>query len=51
MISFDGMNKNDFKPMQKEEFLNKLPKQIIKDGKVIPIRDGIAKMFEPTSKK
>jgi hypothetical protein len=45
------MNKNDFKPMSKEEFLNKLPKNVIQNGKVIPIRDEIGKMFEASSKK
>jgi len=27
--------------------LNKLPKKVIKEGKIIDIRDDIAKVFEP----
>ena len=30
----------------REELLNKLPKNVIKNGKIIPIRDEIAKNFK-----
>ena len=29
--------------MSKDEFLDKLPKNVIKNGKIIPVRDEIAK--------
>jgi hypothetical protein len=35
--------------MSKDEFLNKLPKQVIQNGKIIPIRDSIGKIFEGSS--
>lgn len=39
-ISTFGSQKNDeFKPQSAEEFLNKLPKNVIKNGKVVKIRD------------
>lgn len=33
-------------PLSKEEFLKKLPKQVIKDGKVFGIRDDIGEMMD-----
>lgn len=39
-INTFGSQKNDeFKPQSAEEFLNKLPKNVIKNGKVVKIRD------------
>lgn len=35
------MGAKDFLPPSKQEFLNKLPKQVIKNGKVIEIRKAI----------
>ncbi len=40
-----------YKPETREELLNKLPKQIIKNGKIIPIRDEIQKNFEKNDAK
>ena len=31
-----------FKPLSKEAFLNELPREVIKNGKIIPVREGIA---------
>jgi hypothetical protein len=41
VVSFESKVDRDFKPPSKEEFLQKLPKSIIKNGKVIKIRDEI----------
>lgn len=44
----DG-KKNDerqLKPLSKDEFLDQLPKHVLKNGKIIPVRAGIAKIFE-----
>ena len=40
------IEENKLKPQSKDEFLEKLPKNVIKNGKVVPIRDEIAKKFE-----
>ena len=39
-----------FKPLSKEAFLNELPREVIKNGKIVPIRDAIAQKigFVPT---
>eukprot|EP00353_Schmidingerella_taraikaensis_P006461 CAMPEP_0185583586 /NCGR_PEP_ID=MMETSP0434-20130131/25802_1 /TAXON_ID=626734 ORGANISM="Favella taraikaensis, Strain Fe Narragansett Bay" /NCGR_SAMPLE_ID=MMETSP0434 /ASSEMBLY_ACC=CAM_ASM_000379 /LENGTH=63 /DNA_ID=CAMNT_0028202811 /DNA_START=931 /DNA_END=1122 /DNA_ORIENTATION=+ len=34
--------------MTKQEFLNKFPKQVIKDGNIIPIREELEKKFQET---
>jgi hypothetical protein len=39
----ESKDDRDFRPPSKEEFLNKLPKSILKNGKVIKIRDEIEK--------
>lgn len=36
----------DRQPMSKDEFLSKLPKQVLKDGKLISVREEIRKKFE-----
>lgn len=36
--------------MSKKEFLNQFPKNVIKDGKVIPIWDEFEKRFKETQK-
>ena len=41
----DGLN-----PMSKQEFLNQFPKQLIKDGEIIPIREELEKKFQETGK-
>ncbi len=33
-------------PLSKEEFLKKLPKQVVRDGKVFGIRDDIGEMMD-----
>lgn len=38
-----------FKPLSKEAFLNELPREVIKNGKIIPIRDAIAKKLNDPS--
>lgn len=43
VASLEGKDDRDFKPPSKEEFLQKLPKSILKNGKVIKIRDEIEK--------
>lgn len=34
--------------MSKEEFLNQFPKQVIKEGNIIPIREELEKRFRDT---
>jgi hypothetical protein len=41
VVNFDILANKDFIPPSKEEFLNKLPKNVIKNGKVIEIRGAI----------
>ena len=36
--------------MSKEEFLNQFPKNVIKEGKIIPIREELEKKFKETKK-
>ena len=36
----DGLN-----PMSKQEFLNQFPKQVVKNGELIPIREELEKKF------
>ena len=45
MADLDGLN-----PMTKDEFLNKFPKQLMKDGEIIPIREELEKKFKETGK-
>lgn len=45
-INSAGNNDDELKPMSKNEFLNKLPENVVKDGKLIPVRSEIAKKFE-----
>ena len=40
LADLDGLN-----PMTKQEFLNQFPKQIVKDGNIIPIREELEKKF------
>ena len=40
LADLDGLN-----PMSKQEFLNQFPKQIVKDGNIIPIREELEKKF------
>ena len=35
--------------MSKQEFLNQFPKQVIKDGNIIPIREELEKKFQETN--
>ena len=35
--------------MSKQEFLNQFPKQVIKDGNIIPIREELEKKFKETN--
>jgi len=37
-------------PMDKKDFLKQFPKNIVKDGKIIPIRDEFEKKFRETHK-
>ena len=58
--AYTGENKNnpkfkvfgdlekDTAPMSKEEFLNQFPKQIVKNGNIIPIREELEKKFRET---
>ena len=41
-IKWNEMDEEALKPQSKEEFLKKLPKQIIRDGKIISVRDEIS---------
>lgn len=41
---------NDTAPMSKEEYLAQFPKQVIKEGKIIPIREELEKRFRETGK-
>ena len=45
-MDIHSIDDNALKPDSKVEFLDKLPKNVIKNGKVIPIRDEIAKKLE-----
>ena len=36
--------------MTNDEFLDKLPKNVIKNGKIIPIREELEKKFKETGK-
>lgn len=40
----NSIDENKLKPMGKEEFLNKIPKNVVKNGKIIEVRDGIDKL-------
>lgn len=40
-----------FKPLSKEAFLNELPREVIKNGKIIPVREGIAQKIGHSSIK
>jgi len=50
-IATNNNNRNDFgsiedkifQPLSKEAFLNELPREVIKNGKIVPIREAIAK--------
>ncbi len=42
------MEKDDMAPMSKEEYLAQFPKQVIKDGNIIPIREELEKRFRET---
>ena len=35
--------------MSKQEFLNQFPKQVVKDGNIIPIREELEKKFKETN--
>ena len=45
LADLDGLN-----PMTKKEFLNQFPKQVLKDGEIIPIREELEKKFKETGK-
>jgi len=52
MMDFGGLEEKDIVPESREDLLNRLPKQIIsKNGKIIPIRDEVAKTFEKNDGK
>ena len=38
----------DTRPMSKDEFLKQFPKEVIKEGKIIPIREELEKRFRDT---
>ena len=40
---FASIEDKIFQPLSKEAFLNELPREVIKNGKIIPIREAIAK--------
>lgn len=41
-----SIEEDALKPMSKEEFLSKIPKQVIRDGKIIAVREGIQKKLD-----
>lgn len=41
----DGLN-----PLTKQEFLNQFPKNLVKDGNIIPIREELEKKFKETGR-
>ena len=43
LADLDGLN-----PLTKQEFLNQFPKQVIKNGNIIPIREELEKKFQET---
>ena len=43
-----GDLETDTAPVSKDEFLNQFPKQVIKDGNIIPIREELEKRFRDT---
>ena len=43
-----GDLEKDFQPMSKEEFLKQFPKEVIKEGNIIPIREELEKRFRET---
>ena len=43
LSDLDGLN-----PLTKQEFLNQFPKQIVKNGNIIPIREELEKKFQET---
>lgn len=45
IADLDGLN-----AMSKQEFLNQFPKQIVKDGNIIPIREELEQKFKETNK-
>ena len=51
MNDFSHMDEIAMKPKSKEEFLNELPKTVIKDGKIFSVRDEIAKKLDGPSTK
>ena len=47
--SIGDIYEDELKPKDKDEFLNQLPTNVIKDGKVYPIRNEIGKHFDTPS--
>ena len=43
---FASMDEENLKPLSKEEFLKQFPKQYVKNGKIVSVRDEIAKKIE-----
>lgn len=46
-----GIDSSIGKPMSKQEFLNKIPKKIIRNGEIVDVREGVNKIFEGESNK
>jgi hypothetical protein len=44
---FEDLDK-DMNPMSKDEFLKQFPKNVIKNGNIIPIREELEKRFRET---
>lgn len=43
---FSKLDEIGLKPQSKEAFLKNLPEKVIRDGKIVPIREEIAKRLE-----
>jgi len=49
MRDLSSLQKSGNDPISKDDFLKKLPANVIKGGKIIPVREEIAKKFEDSS--
>lgn len=49
IMSVDGMDDVD-QPLDKKDFFKDFPKNVIKDGKIIPIREELENKFRETQK-
>lgn len=46
---FANMDEEALRPLNKEEFLKQFPKQYVKNGKIVSVRDEIAKKIDNSS--